>query len=124
MEALGGQDPASAGALGSSTLPAYRRHSVNAHQAKERWAWKEGMAVGGQGHNEEFPSKLRSRSDGRETHTSRGKEGPLKDARPVLSQNAENPSPELWDRPVDGGVALRETSPKTLVSLHSQPGFV
>lgn len=31
------------------TLPAYRRHSINAHQAKEWQGWKrEKVAIGGQ----------------------------------------------------------------------------
>lgn len=52
--------------------------------------------------------------------------GPTKDGRPGSRVECWNiPVQSCVDEgPVDGGVAPRETSPKTLVPLHLRPGFV
>lgn len=43
------RDWVSTRALVPSTLPAYRRHSINTHQANEWQSWKRGkVAIGGQ----------------------------------------------------------------------------
>lgn len=96
-------------------LTKQRRDGPGKREGGRRWARN----------NEEFPSRLRSsiRLKGN-SRPPRGKEGPLK-TRGLPSESWTTPVQSCVDEgPGAGRVAPRETSPKIVVPLHSQPGFV